>query len=399
MITDQIVAIPTAFNNSNDERIKFEEDELSNVFVIMRYKDKSSKFREIETAIRDALKDYGLNAVLAKDDIFYPELWNHVRFCMDHCIFAIAVFDSLTAPDYSPNVALELGYMLALRRHCLILKDDAIPYLATDIIGHLYSKFNLNNATQTIGDAVSLWLEKIGYTRIQPAETIAGETADEAKKQRTRRIIESLKVAYKEPPTEKSERLLRQAASISSLAISELEKHKDEEYHRLLLAERDSVLELLDSGWIVRILVCPDAQVESAELHRINKKSAEFEVYPRYKQFVDIIKKELNNSNLQIAFSLRLPHENILIVESSVAFVGRRRRYQFGFPYTTIIHDPTIIKDEKSEFDLLFWDSVALILNKEPNSEVEQYFGSKELKEKVLEKMSDSKKRLQELLS
>ena len=318
---------------------------------------------------------------------------------MDHSIFAIAVFDSLTAPDYNPNVALELGYMLALRRHCLILKDDALPYLPTNIMGQLYWEFNLDNAYQTIGDAISSWLKQLNYGRIQPAETIAGKTSNEAIKQRTRRIIESLKVAYKEPPIEKSERLLRQAASISSLAISDLEKHKDKEYHDLILAERDVILNLLKSCWIVRILVCPEAQLELARLHQVDNNFAESYVYPRYEQFMKLITDNLDNSNLQIAFSPRLPHENILIVERSVAFVGRRRLYQFGFPHTTIIHDPTIIENEREEFDLLFGDSVALILNKEPNSEVEKYFGSQELKEKVRKEMSDSKERLQELLS
>ncbi len=382
------------------KRTEIETNQNSNVFVIMRYR-KDSPLVKIEAAIRDTLKTYRLTAVLAKDVIvdLDQDLWRNVRFCMDHCIFAIAVFDRLIEPDYSPNVALEVGYMLALRRPCLILKDKALPSLPSDIIGRLYWEFDSHNAAQTIGNAVSSWLEKSGYTSVQPAETITGRTANQARKKRTSRIIESLKAAYKEPPIEQSYRLIRQAASISSLAISDSEKHKDKDYHSLLLEERDNILNLLNDGWIVRIILCPDSQLEWAELHQVSKNFVKSHAYPRFEQFAELITSNLENSNLQVVYTLRLPHENVLIVGTSVVFVGRRRRYQFGFPYTTIIHDPSIIRDEIAEFDMLFGDSAALILGKNPNSNVEQYFDSQELKQKVLKKLTRSKKRLQELLA
>lgn len=384
------------------KRTKFGEDERSKVFVIMRYKDEDqecSKLKQIESAICDTLKTYRLTPVLARNFILDQQLWTNVRSCMDQSALAIVVFDSLKEPDYSPNVVLELGYFMALDRQFLLLKDDALSSLPCDLIGHVHSKFNLDDISKTVGDAISEWLEKLGYKRIQPIELIAVVPAHEARKQRTRKIIESLKVADKELSIKEGEKLIRHAGSLSSLAISKLEKHQDRNYHRLLLKERDGILKLLESGWIVRILVCPEAQLEWARLHPVNKNFAESHIYPRYDQLMKLITDNLDKSNLQIAFSPKLPHENILIVEGLVAFVGRRRLYQSGFPYTTIINDTNIIKGEIAEFDMLFGDSVALILDKEPNSEVEQYFESKELKEKVLEEISNSKKRWQELLS
>src|SRR6185503_8693470 len=88
----------------------FEKDENRNVFVMMRYSSETP-FAEIEEVIKETLQRYGLRAVLARDVAFHQELWNNVRFCMNHCRYAIVVFDRIQEPEFNPNVALELGYM------------------------------------------------------------------------------------------------------------------------------------------------------------------------------------------------------------------------------------------------------------------------------------------------
>src|SRR3712207_4509606 len=104
----------------NQER--FEKDKDENVFVIMRYSPESP-FKEIEETIRNTLHQYGLKAVLAKDVAFHQELWENVQFCMRHSRYAVVVFERIQQPDFNPNVLLELGYMLALHKRCLILKE------------------------------------------------------------------------------------------------------------------------------------------------------------------------------------------------------------------------------------------------------------------------------------
>src|ERR1043165_8609615 len=164
-------------------RSTFEKDMDRNVFVIMRYAP-TSPFVKIENTIKETLQRFGLKAVLARDVILHQQIWNHIRFCMEHSRYAIVVFENILQPDFNPNITLELGYMLALKRPCLILKDDSMDKLHTDIIGHLYTPFNVHKVKETVGGAIEKWLMRLGPNSVKPAETISADKPVEANKKR-----------------------------------------------------------------------------------------------------------------------------------------------------------------------------------------------------------------------
>jgi hypothetical protein len=95
-----------------------------NVFVMMRYAD-TPQFRQIEASIRSALERYGLIARLAKDRALSDDLWENIRLYMGTARYGIAVFEEIERRDFNPNISLELGYMYALGRRCLLLKASA----------------------------------------------------------------------------------------------------------------------------------------------------------------------------------------------------------------------------------------------------------------------------------
>jgi hypothetical protein len=130
----------------------------SNVFVMIRYRD-TKPFRELEGSIRDALREYGLRARLAKDRALSDDLWENVRIYMNGSQYGIAVFDEIHEREFNPNIALELGYMYALGRRCLLLKDKQMPRLPTDTLGKIYKDFDPHEVASTVPSQVRSWCE------------------------------------------------------------------------------------------------------------------------------------------------------------------------------------------------------------------------------------------------
>lgn len=192
---------------------------------------------------------------------------------------------------------------------------------------------------------------------------------------------------------------VRQAASLSSLAISDDELHEDDNdgrYQELLLRERYRFLHLLTQECVVRVIICPDAQIERIELGLVDDVYIRRNILPRYDQLISVIRENMHNQNLHVICTLRLPHDNLVIIDDKVVFIGRKRRRDRGFPYTTQLFDPTVIKDEIGEFDAVFHDNVGPLLGLDRIDD--SNYGSAELKEILLKKLNKSKSRIQHLL-
>jgi hypothetical protein len=127
-----------------------------NVFVMMRYRT-SKQFVDIEAALREALTPYNLLARFAKDAALSDDLWDNVKLYMHYSRFGIAVFEEIEEREFNPNISLELGYMYALKRRCLLLKDRHMRPLPTDTCGKIYRNFDSYALTTSIDEAVSEW--------------------------------------------------------------------------------------------------------------------------------------------------------------------------------------------------------------------------------------------------
>jgi protein-tyrosine-phosphatase len=75
-------------------------------------------------------------------------------------------------PDFNPNVSLELGYMLGLKRHCLLLKEKRLPMLMTDLAGFLYKQFDADNISNSILGQVANWLQEVGVRKAKDERLI-----------------------------------------------------------------------------------------------------------------------------------------------------------------------------------------------------------------------------------
>jgi hypothetical protein len=130
-----------------------------NVFVMMRYSS-VEHFKVIEATIRQALFKYGLIARLAKDASLSDDLWENIQHYMRYCRFGIAVFEEIDEREFNPNISLELGYMYALERRCLLLKDRRMPRLPTDTCGKIYRDFDTYRLSDSLAQEISDWCKR-----------------------------------------------------------------------------------------------------------------------------------------------------------------------------------------------------------------------------------------------
>ncbi|MBM2812124.1 MAG: hypothetical protein HW416_2883 [Chloroflexi bacterium] len=130
----------------------------SNVFVMMRYRD-DAKYGTLESTIRQALARYGLHARLAKDRAIRDDVWANIVHYMTNCQFGLAAFEEIDEREYNPNISMELGFMYALERRCLLLKDRRMPQLPTDICGKIYKNFDTYDIETTVNERIAEWCE------------------------------------------------------------------------------------------------------------------------------------------------------------------------------------------------------------------------------------------------
>lgn len=126
------------------------------VFVIMPF---SEKLDTVYTAIKDSLKKHGINNVVRADEKeFAEDLWQNVKVYLNCCKMAVAVFDKNDQDSYNPNVALEVGYMLANGRKVCLLKDKRLEKLPTDLISRLYREYDIDDLENSISMEIEKWL-------------------------------------------------------------------------------------------------------------------------------------------------------------------------------------------------------------------------------------------------
>ena len=284
---------------------------------------------------------------------------------------------------------------MLLKRPSLILKEYNIQTLNTDIVNHLYTSFNPYDVKNSVSLAIEDWLEKLGHSKFRSAEIITADNTLEANKERTKAIINYLEPIINDGTTH----IIRQAASTSSAAISETECHSgdtDGEYQRLLLKEKNLISQLAVNGSILRLIISPKTQLEIAELGLITHEYTYRNIITRYQTLIHFIENNINNQQLQVVYTLRLPHDNLTIIDQQTTFIGRKRRRESGFPYTTQIFDPAVIAAEVEDFDSIFTDTVGVLLGIDRPDE--SNFGSLEIKNKVIQELNRCKAKLQGFL-
>jgi len=137
----------------------------SNLFLMTRFRE-TEYHAEISAAVADATRAFGLEFIRADNPNWSTlTLWDSIRFCLDACRLGVAVFEMIDEDDFNPNVSLELGYMLAFGRKCLLLREKRLKKLPTDLCGHLYKEFDSRNIGHSILSRMADWFQEIGVRK------------------------------------------------------------------------------------------------------------------------------------------------------------------------------------------------------------------------------------------
>lgn len=132
-------------------------DPLKVAFLIMRF-GTTKAHENIVAGVRKALDPLKITVVRADDKQYHDDLFPNVLTYVYGCGFGIAVFERIETEEFNPNVALEVGYMFALRKPVCLLKEKTLKTLHADLVGKLYQVFESLNPIETIPLALSQWL-------------------------------------------------------------------------------------------------------------------------------------------------------------------------------------------------------------------------------------------------
>ena len=94
---------------------------------------------------------------LRADDLeYHQDLLPNVLTYIYGCNFGIAAFERIESERHNPNVALEVGYMIALGKPVCLLKNKNLSTLETNLEGKFYRNFDPFDATNPIGSELSV---------------------------------------------------------------------------------------------------------------------------------------------------------------------------------------------------------------------------------------------------
>lgn len=84
------------------------------------------------------------------------------------CQFGVCIFEEIDEREFNPNVPLEYGFMRAMNRQVLLLKDIRMPKMPSDMTGKFYRNFDTYTITLTIQEQISQWAERDLGLKILP---------------------------------------------------------------------------------------------------------------------------------------------------------------------------------------------------------------------------------------
>ena len=116
-----------------------------NVMLITRFpKGPEDHFADLIPKLRDAVSQHGLVLQVASDGMVEDTLWANVVTYMWSSKYAIVLMDSADGVLNS-NVLIEVGGMLMTGRRCAILRDESVPAMPSDLVGHIYKPVALSD--------------------------------------------------------------------------------------------------------------------------------------------------------------------------------------------------------------------------------------------------------------
>ena len=131
-------------------------DDKPVAFIIMRF-GPGRLLERIHKQIKETLSQFGIIGVRADEFSFSDKLFVNVETYLHGCDFGVVVFERIENDVLSPNIALEAGYLQALRKPICILKERSIKTMPTDLLGAVYVEFDAHELKRSLKQALRQW--------------------------------------------------------------------------------------------------------------------------------------------------------------------------------------------------------------------------------------------------
>jgi hypothetical protein len=132
----------------------------SNVFGMSRYpdeKEESDPVRQALTVCRGVCAAHKMEFHLASDRSVVDSLLANIAASMWASKFGILLLEDLEGNGLNYNAIFEAGGMIVTGRRCLILKDESVAKVPTDIVGNIYKSVDLRDP-DSVTAAVRGWI-------------------------------------------------------------------------------------------------------------------------------------------------------------------------------------------------------------------------------------------------
>jgi hypothetical protein len=131
-----------------------------NAFLMIEFKEDLYRLA-IEVMIKDLFKQYEIIILKADEHRFDDNKFINIETYLWGCDFGIALFDS----EVNSNIYLEIGYMLALNKKVIIIKEKNLTLLG-DLDGKLFIEFDksslsINEENKLVGNGAKKIVEEL----------------------------------------------------------------------------------------------------------------------------------------------------------------------------------------------------------------------------------------------
>lgn len=126
-------------------------------FLMMKYEDSKIQ-KELVEILKALFRNKNFTLLRADDKWYADDLFQNIKTYMHGCAFGVALFERINSNYFNPNVSLEIGYMMAMNKPILFLKDKTLTSLHTDLVSRLYYEYDFQNPRETLEIVVNKWL-------------------------------------------------------------------------------------------------------------------------------------------------------------------------------------------------------------------------------------------------
>ena len=150
-------SIPDDIKLSSQKFFKDFEPNQKTAFLMMKFEDSNTQIN-IVNIIKEIFDSHGIKVLRADDKWYSDDLFHNIKTYLHCCDFGIGLFERVKSEYFNPNVSLEIGYMIGQNKDVLLLKDDTLNSLQTDLVSKLYYTFDSQNPRKQLETSIKRWL-------------------------------------------------------------------------------------------------------------------------------------------------------------------------------------------------------------------------------------------------